>query len=299
MTISFYCPDCNALIAFHDRHAGKRGKCLTCGQRLIIPAQSDQVPQKIEPEPAEPLSGFYRAALLESWKLFVRPSNTTGLLFIAAAVCFKFFTGHLDYSFTMGAFRAQLPVGFVVSVSAWGCLLWYYMEIIHAAAFDDDLLAESYIGGFFGFAWNILKSIYLFFIAFLIVQLPLIITIVIFGKPADRWPLHLCTLALLGLFLFPMAILTIAVGKDFPLLRPDYILAPITKALMPYILVAALLSVTWNLQLKTLLYGQLADKSIPAVTLHLLASLAVQVPAIIAMRSIGLFYRHFNCYFKW
>ncbi|MHC4748223.1 MAG: hypothetical protein ACYS18_13050 [Planctomycetota bacterium] len=35
-----------------------------------------------------------------------------------------------------------------------------------------------------------------------------------------------------------------------------------------------------------------------AVT-KLAVNLAVQLLAIIAMRSIGLFYRHYNCHLKW
>jgi len=49
-------------------------------------------------------------------------------------------------------------------------------------------------------------------------------------------------LFLLGIFLFPSAILATAAGKDMTFLRPDYLLFPIL---------------------------------------------------------IGLFYRHYNCYFKW
>ena len=32
---------------------------------------------------------------------------------------------------------------------------------------------------------------------------------------------------------------------------------------------------------------------------HLILNLAVQVIAILAMRSIGLFYRHYSCHFAW
>ena len=38
----------------------------------------------------------------------------------------------------------------------------------------------------------------------------------------------------------------------------------------------------------------------PAATVPYLAiNLGVQVVAIVAMRSIGLFYRHYACYFPW
>ncbi|MHC4682343.1 MAG: hypothetical protein ACYTEK_27090 [Planctomycetota bacterium] len=46
-------------------------------------------------------------------------------------------------------------------------------------------------------------------------------------------------------------------------------------------------------------YGQLINRNASIIALHLFANLAVQVTAIIAMRSIGLFYRHYSCYFPW
>jgi len=98
MTIKFHCPKCDALIAFPDKNRGKRARCLTCGQPFIIPEKEDQTPKIVEPEKTQPLPGFYRAVFLDSWKLFINPQNAAPLLFVAAVVCFKFFTGHLDYS---------------------------------------------------------------------------------------------------------------------------------------------------------------------------------------------------------
>lgn len=301
MTIQFNCPNCGELIAFGSKHAGKRARCTTCGQIFIIPSRDYEKPKKIEPEPqiAEPLPGFYHAVFIDTWKIFTNPQNATGLVFVAAAVCFKFFTGHLDYSFDIGAIRFQAPVGFIVSVAAWGCLLWYYMEIINSAAFDTEELPDVYMGGLLGFIWNILKSIYLFFIALTVVELPCIITFIISKKTGAEWPVLSKLLGIAGLFVFPMAILTIAVGREFALLRPDYILAPILKAFRPYLVPAALLVLAWQLQLSTAGYGELPGRGILIVALHLLANLAVQVIAIIAMRSIGLFYRHYSCHLKW
>jgi ribosomal protein S27E len=301
MTIQFYCPNCDSLIAFEDKHAGKRARCTTCGQILIIPSKDGEKPKKIKPEIEEPVPepGFYRAVFLDSWKLFVSPANAAGLVFVAAVVCFKFFTGHLDYSFTIGTFRFQAPVGFVVSLVAWGCLFWYYIEIINSTAFDVEQLPEVYMGGLFGFLWNIVKSLYIFTIALVIVQLPCIIAIMISRKMSAEWPVLLHTLTLVGLFFFPMAILTIAIGRDLALLRPDYILSTAFKAFRPYFVVAGLLVLAWSLQLCTVGYGQIADRDRVVVGLHLLANLAVQILAIIAMRSIGLFYRHYTCHLRW
>jgi hypothetical protein len=298
MTIRFNCPSCNELIAFADKYSGKQARCASCGQRFIIPSEDKEKPKTIEPpaENAEPVPGFYRAVLIDSWKLFVRPQNVTGLVFVIAAVCFKFFTGHTDYSFTMGMFRVQAPVGLVVTLSAWGCLFWYYMEIISTTANETDELPDVYMGGLFGYIWNVIKSLTIFAIGLFAVLLPSVIFISISGSTG----VVSYVLSIVGLFAFPMAVLTFSAGGDVSMVfRPDYIFKPIARAFWPYLLIAGLFMLAWELQLRTIGYGRLIGSDNLVIGLHLLANLAVQMLAIISMRSIGLFYRHYNCYFPW
>jgi len=298
MTIRFNCPNCDELIAFADKYSGKRARCTSCGQRFIIPSEDKETPKKIEPpaEKSEPEPGFYRAVFIDSWKLFVRPQNATGLVFVIAAVCFKFFTGHTDYSFTMGMFRVQAPVGLVVTLSAWGCLFWYYMEIICTTANDTDELPDVYMGGLFGYIWNVIKSLAIFAIGLFAVLLPCVIFISISRSTG----VVSYVLSLIGLFAFPMAVLTFSAGGDVLMVfRPDYIFKPIVRAFWPYLLVAGLFVLAWELQLRTISYGELIGSDNLVIGLHLLANLAVQALAIISMRSIGLFYRHYSCHFPW
>lgn len=304
MAIQFHCPNCDALIAFADKHRGKHARCQTCGQPFIIPSEDNQAPQKLEPKIEKPqvLPGFYRALFLDSWKIFINPQNVTPLVFVTAVVCFKFFTGHLDYSFDMGQYRFQAPVGQLVTIAAWGCLLWYYMEIIYSTAFDTENLPEVYVGGFFGFVWNIVKSICTFFVAVVIVLLPCVIALVISKKRGVEWPLLSHVLAIAGLFAFPMAILILSVGRDVTMLfHPGYIIRPIMRAFWPYLVAVVLFVLACQLQfwLEVRGYGRLLRKPNTVVALHLLGNLGVQVIAIIAMRSIGLFYRHYSCHFPW
>lgn len=298
MTIQFYCPNCDAVIAFEDKHVGKRAKCTNCGQRLIIPGKSGEPAKKFEEpeEKGEPIAGFYRAALVDSWKLFARAQNATGLVFVTAAVCFKFFTGHTDYSFEMGGFRVNAPTGLIVTLSSWGCLFWYYMEIIYSTSFEIDDLPEVHMDGFFGFIWNIAKSLYVFAVAMMIVLIPCAIAIAISQKTGTVSRI----VGLVGLFAFPMAILTVAVGRDLRmLLRPDYMLKPVAEAFWPYTVSAGLFILAMILQLKTRWYVDVSGRGNVVIGLHLLANLAVQVIAIVAMRSIGLFHRHCGCHFPW
>jgi len=296
MTIRFNCPNCDELIAFADKYSGKQAKCTSCGQRFIIPSEDKQAPKKVEPpaEKSDPVPGFYRAVFIDSWKLFVRPQNVTGLVFVIALVCFKFFTGHTDYSFTMNMFRVQAPVGLVVTLSVWGCLFWYYMEIICTTANETDELPDVYMGGLFGYLWNVIKSLAIFAIGLFAVLLPSIIVISISGSTG----VVSYVLSVIGLFAFPMAVLTFTAGGDVLMaFRPDYIYKPIARAFWPYILIAGMFVLAWDLQLRTIGYGRLIGSENLVIGLHLLANLGVQALAIITMRSIGLFYRHYSCYF--
>ena len=100
MTIEFNCPNCNAVIAFADKHGGKRAHCTSCQQRFFIPLKSHGKAKKIKPpkEKGEPISGFYHAVFIGSWKLFTNFKNAANLIFILVVVVFKFFTANQNIS---------------------------------------------------------------------------------------------------------------------------------------------------------------------------------------------------------
>jgi hypothetical protein len=290
MTIQFYCPNCGSLIAFDSKHAGKRARCLTCGQVLVIPSKDYEKPQK-----SEPVSGFYRAVFVDNWKIFFDPENATSLLFVIAAVCFKFFLGN-----------AVCCMNYVSHVVVWGWLLGFYLNIIYETAFEIDKLPEIFLGTSITFLWYIIKPFLTFFSTMVAVQLPFIIALILLQDKGityeNMWQAHtgwnflLQGLFIFGVFLFPIAVLTTAVGNDVTLLRPDYILVPVLKAPLPYLIVVILLAAACVLEMQTTQY----DGSPPMITAaHLAINLAVQLIAIIAMRSIGLFYRHYSCHIAW
>jgi len=201
-----------------------------------------------------------------------------------------------SFSWTVGNFRFQAPLGIVITLTAWGCLFWYYTKMICLAAIDIEELADVYMGGFFGFIWNAVKSLFVFGSVFVAVELPCIIYLAILG----RENIVSVILSLAGLFVFPIAILTVSVvGEITRILQPNYILKPIAKAFWPYFVTVGLFVSAWQLQLLTVEYSRLIGSDKLIIGLHLCANLAVQALAIIAMRSIGLFYRHYSCYFLW
>lgn len=308
MTITFHCPHCGGICAFDDRHAGRRARCTSCQQLFIIPSKDGQKAEKVKVKERVDgaISGFYRAVFVDSWKAFAGRTGITGLVFVSLVVCFKFFV-YKNYEFSVyikatGRFIIiPIPVGSVLRLGAWGCLLWYYMQIIYWTTFDRDELPEVYIGGASRFVWNILKSLYEFLVALVVVELPFVIIIAILMKVGFEWSWPLRMLAMAGLFTFPMAVLTISVGQDLVMvLRPDYLIMPVIRAFRPYLVTAGLVILAAALLWKTGLYNAgMVEKGGVIVGLYLPAIIAVQVVAIIAARSVGLFCRHYGCYLPW
>ncbi len=297
MTVQFYCPNCDAIIAFDRKHCGKRARCINCGQLFIIPSKDYETPQKIETKVkrADPLPGFYRAVFIDNWKIFTDLDNTTTLVFVIAAVLFKFLLG-----------RGICCMNFISFVVVWGWLLGFYMNIIYETAYEIDKLPKIYLGTSLTFLWYIIKPLFVFLWTMAVVQTPFVIA---FGLLQNKGPagdniqqtgigpqLLLLALFILGLFLFPVAILTVAVGKDITLLRPDYLFKPVFRALKPYLTVVTLLVIAGIVEMQTRPFTGV-NLAIDAV--HLVLDLITQVIAILAMRAIGLFYRHYSCYLAW
>jgi hypothetical protein len=295
MTIQFNCPHCDALIAFDRKHCGKRARCQTCGQLLIIPSEDYEKPKKVElkVEKGEPLPGFYRAVFVDSWKLFTKLENVTGLVFIATAVCFKFILG-----------TGICCVNYISFIVVWGWLLGFYLNIIYETAYEIDKLPQVYLGTCITFLWYIIKPLFIILWTMALVETPLVIAVGLLQGPAvdNLWKigygpqLILQAIFIFGLFLFPMAILTVAVGKDIMLLRPDYVFKPIFRKPVPYMAAVLLLIAAGITEMQT---RPFTGANLVIDVVYLFLDLTVQVITIVAMRAIGLFYRHYSCHFAW
>jgi hypothetical protein len=306
MTIKFNCPYCNALIAFDSKHAGKRARCQSCQQLFFIPSKTDEKPKKFkteETEIAQPIPGFYRAVFVESWKIFTTRTNATPLVFVALIVFVKFFFGYLNFTLTIPGrsidVELPMPLGTIWTIAAWGALFWYYMQLIYSTAFNTEGLPPVYLGSFRKFMWNILKSVYTIFIILLVVELPYIIAAVITKSIGVEWTVFLNILKVGCLFFFPIAILTVAIGKDLAMLRPDYILIPVFQAFKPYLVLAALLITVGVLEMQTKQFNPSGKETLLTITGNLFLNLFIQVIAIVSMRAIGLFYRHYSDHLPW
>ena len=151
-----------------------------------------------------------------------------------------------------------------------------------------------------------MKPFLIFLFTLTVVQLPFFITLAMFkdsGLTFDNlwqlefgWRLLPQILFIAGLFFFPIAILTMAVGRDISLLNPAQFLKPIRGAFGPYVVVFCLLGAFCVAETLTQQYT-VAPVAVTAA--YLMLNLFVQLFAIFAMRAIGLFYRHYNCHLTW
>ena len=292
------------MIGFADKHAGKQAHCSTCGQQFIIPTKSFEKAKKIktpkEKEKAEPIPGFYRAVLIDNWKIFFNLKNVTPLVFILTVVIFKFFTAHLNFDFSIAgdqiAFDFYIPLGWVCTAMAWGILFWYYREMIYSTGFDQEDFPQVVLGGFYSLIWKITQSVYTLFIILLVIGWPVIIAHFILKSIELESPLLFYSLISICVFLLPAAIMNIAMGRDITLLRPDYFLVMIFRASVPYFVVSILLGAAIVLQVFSRQYNP-GDPS--GTGWYLLLNYVTQLVLVFAMRAIGLYYRHYSCHAPW
>ena len=185
-----------------------------------------------------------------------------------------------------------------------------YLNVIYETAFGEDNLPPIEIGTIMEFWWNTLRPFFIFFYTLFVVLMPFIFALSIFhelGRDYDffniwrlefGWVTLLQILFCLGLFIFPLAILTVAIAKDYTfLLRPDYYAKPICKAFWPYVAVVFFLGVFCFVEISASMF--VPSESILVTAAGLALNLLVQVFAIVAIRAIGLFYRHYSCYLGW
>ncbi len=303
MTIEFNCPKCNSVIAFADKHAGKRAHCTACKQSFFIPEKSFGKIQIIKPPKeklSDPIPGFYRAALINNWKLFFNPKNITGFVFMILAAVFYFFTADKNsktYITTQGGgvITIFLPIGWACTGLSWGFLFFYYREIIYETGFDQENFPEVILGGFYNvysFIWKVAESCYSLFIIFIVVGLPALIIYKIFEQTFAGNPVIISLLFSFGLFLLPMAVMNVAIGKDLLLLRPDYLIKQVVRGFKPYLVIYFFLSAAVCMQIFTIQY-------IPHSGITFALNIISQLMLIFAIRAIGLYYRHYSCYAIW
>lgn len=294
MTISCTCPKCGKVCGFKDQYAGRRARCLNCQTRFIIPDHDAEPAALVPDEPAEPLPGFYRAVFGENLRAFIQPESLSGVIICITLTCFHFIIGDKDYSVSLPGFRLPLFVGWIVTAITAGYLLWYYMETINETAFGCDILPSLFSGGGFAFIGEAVKNIYFFAVAFVIALLPAFVAINLLNFIGIAWPPLEMTLVVISMISVPLVLAILACGiAPWMLFRFDRMAVIIAKTFRPYLLTTAVTITALLLIYLTVGYFAGESTDSPPALLMLAARLAAVFYGLFAMRTIGLYARHY------
>jgi len=301
MTIEFRCPDCGQLCAFRESHAGRRARCLKCGQRFIIPAAPGEKVKKVKPPEYEegPIGGFYHALR----KLPLDRESLTGALFLLTLAFGFFLVRHMNYAMsfyipaTGKTLTILLPFGFIVSALLLGMILHYDMQILHYTAFELDSLPEEKIENIFRFIALSVRGLYVALLCGLAAGLPSLLTWLVLRHSGieARWPLILMIAA--GLFLLPAVVATVVMSGD-PLcvVRPDLYFRPILRAIGPYLVTCLVFAPCVAAYAFFYSKGLFLKEGPRMNLLYLGGHFAIVLFSAYAARIVGLFCRHYYCY---
>lgn len=299
MSIICRCPHCQNLCAFKDEHVGRRATCGKCQNKFIVPEQN-QTPEKVAADAGKPVEGFYTSVFIYNWNVFLRPENAPSLVFLIAMVFFQYFAGWSDTSFSLPGFAVNLPVGWITMILTWGSLFWYYIETVHQMTVGEESLPELDLGSGFSFIWTVIRSIYFFMVSLVLAELPFVLAGTLMEQAGLTFPGMHIALSLAGLYLFPMVLLTLSSADNFLwVFRIDALVIPIVRAPAAYTLTSLMACSAVIGLYGMMLWGMSLKDNGEVPWYYLFVSVTLQVYMIFAMRTVGLFYRHYRCWFKW
>ncbi len=298
MSISCECPKCGRVCGFIDEYAGRRVRCLHCSTRFIIPAHDGEQIELPEVEPEGPLPGFYTAVFKESWQAFIQKESVTGIVLCIALTIFHFFIGDKDYSFDLPGLRFQGQIGWVVTIITAGYLLWYFIETINITANNCDFLPEIGIGDGFAFAGAVIKSIYFFIAPFAVAAIPAAIILNALSWIGLSFGWLDVVIITIAMIMVPINLSILACNiAPWMLFRYDRTILIISKSWRPYLMTTGITLVSFLLIFLTVGYFATDTKENPAAAIMLPARILTVFVALFAMRTIGLYARHyFHCF---
>lgn len=326
MTISFRCPHCNALCAFTSKYAGRRAKCVTCQKKFIIPAQSDVKPEKVKEKIKiieKPYPGFYKAVFIESWPAIFYPETLATLKYLVMLVVLRLVLGGASavWGSTIqppaglgpGVFVFLIQMIIMVTLlfffcGVWGRIIELYMDVISDTGFDIDQLPPPLSDSDFPLWLHMLKPFLMFIGTILVAFMPYFLGDMfflytstpkgnIFAVNTDL-TIILQALWLISFLSVPSALIHISISRDWMCLRPDFIFKPMLKAPVPYFVLVLMFTAVFYVEDSTNITDSLLNGDIFAVILKSALNIIAQIPILWAMRSAGLYYRHFACNFK-
>lgn len=295
MAITCTCPKCGRFCGFKDAYAGRRARCLNCATPFIIPLQQGQEAQFADTPPLEPLPGFYTNVFRGTAAAFVQKESLFGIILCVTLTAFHFVIGDTDYSFTMGGLRPPLAVGWAATFICAGYLLWYFMETVSVTVMENDILPEIFIGSGFVFIGESIKSIYTFIAAFAVAAIPGATLTALLHKYGISYDWLSILIALLSMSMLPMILGIFASGLPlWKIFRYDQIIRVIVGAWRPYLLTVAITFVALaSVYLTIGFFATNPNVARPNAVLMFAGRLLSVFMMIVAMRTIGLFSRHY------
>jgi len=306
-SITFHCPRCRNICAFNATHAGRRASCQECETAFIIPETDGGKAVKVKVEEVESdgdaFSGFYRAALVETWGLFTKIENAPGFVLVIILVTFKFLMWNFNFKLVFPTNQGtSIPIflffGLGIGAITLGILFWYYMEIIYSTGHGVDKLPTNSMGVWVDFIINLVRSLYVFIMTMTIVQLP---TLAVLGilkfYGLDCWWILAFPITA-GLFAFAMGILIVSISGDIlSVLRVDHIIKSIRKVFAPYCICAAatIIAVLLGFFCRGFNFKMIEENFLLAI-LTSIGNITGGISAVIAARWTGLVFRHYSGY---
>ena len=330
--IAVDCRSCGAHFKVPPKFAGKPGKCTKCGAVFTIPepsavseelglaslAAAEQTAPTVEvepqpvaefvPTPAEamplpdqpgtfhpkpppgPTRSFWADSIM-SWALGGKPGNIG--LFVVVVI--------LTIIAKVVSYGGCLTFVAWLFIQGWLCA-FYLNLILETASGDDDFPSITLTEGF----WEgIIKPLLLWILVSIVCWGPavgwMIFSMVSAGLGAAN-PANVVLLVILwivGIFIWPMVMLIVGIGRNPGYLRPDLVFKSIFKTFVPYLFCCLML--TGAIVLKLVqggIFGQFGFMKQMVFSIFLVPVIDAYL-WVVAMRSIGLLYRHYKKRLAW
>ncbi len=230
--------------------------------------------------------GRFTRDLLGSFALLLEPGNVITLLIIAFLYLWM---DLLAYSRTLGLIGMGLVGGYLCA---------YYLSVIaETAGGEDDLPSVKVTNA----VDDILLPLFQVMVTLLLVMAPALLVDI--GSRIFDWEVSSTTyhaLMIMGAFFWPAMVLIVAIGGSLRGLWPHTIIRTALAAPLAYLLLWIFLLLPWLLEWVT--YSDLippATNARAAFGLSIAGALWSAVTLTLAMRAIGLYYRHFKHRFPW
>ena len=324
---------CGARFRLPDSAAGKRARCKRCGASVTIPSRdlyaisepersADDSETRLAPPPlpvtsphhpddtatTNPRSGqsgpglraaaldelsrerTFRQDLLDSLVFYLDPANivTIGVLAFVVAV--------------IGPFAAFIPViGVYVSFSIIGYFCAFcFGVIVDTAAGEDELSTVGVDDVWDDLVWPLFR----FAGSWLFLWLPAIALRSLSAADLVAVPdAAVATLFVVGTFFWPAFVLMVAINGGFAGIWPQTVVRTVLAAPGAYLAswgVLLMAGMAWwvpNSEEFTFFVSNASPRAL--IVLDLVSTVVGVVASVVAMRVIGLFYRHFKHRFPW